>query len=130
MSGFEDEQAEEVEPVHQPTRTQILSMLDGSVQSQGIKVSHRDWLDMGSEGWQSTPDNVKAAAYQAALATGWVDGRLVEIMLGAHTHLTDHMMKTTMEFLQQVAADYPLHIEIVNKTDAKVEVRRHSKTPK
>ena len=128
MLEFEDRPEDDIEPVHQPTTSQILSSIDGSVQSQGIKVSHRDWLDMGSEGWQSTPDNVKAAAYQAAHATGWEDARLVEIMLGAYSHLTEHMMKTTMDFLKQLAEDHPLHIEEIKDDKPKVEIRRQSKS--
>jgi len=107
-----------------PDDAQVLSMLDGSVQSQGLAVSHRDWLDMGSESWGDTPDNVKAAAYQAAHLTGWDDARLRQIMLHAYTHLTDHLMDTTMECLRGLAMKFPLHVEADSEKPVEVEIRR------
>ena len=54
--------------------------LNGSVQSQGIKVDVRAWLDMGSKEWQDTEPDIKARAYQAALVTGWTDQGLISFM--------------------------------------------------
>jgi len=51
----------------------VLLMLDGAVQGQGLKLSSRDWLDLGSETWSTTSDKDKAAAYQAVVVAGWKD---------------------------------------------------------
>ncbi len=91
----------------------MLSSLDGDVQSQGIKVSHRDWLDMGSKSWESTDDKTKAAAYQAAKICGWEDGRLKALMLQQYKHLDQHMIDFTIKELQALAGRYPLEVEEV-----------------
>ncbi len=92
--------------------------LDGSVQSQGIKVSVRDWLDMGSEGWSKTPEVVKAAAYQAAKVTGWQDAGLLKIMLDNwYPRIDEDSAKFTLETLQDLAQKYPLGVEEVYKDE-------------
>jgi len=101
----------------------LLSSLDGSVQAQGIRVGHRDWLDMGSPGWQETEDNVKAAAYQAAHVTGWEDCRLQEIMQSCYCHITDHLMVTTIECLKELAEQYPLHVEELRDQELDIKLK-------
>lgn len=54
--------------------------LDQLLQSQGIPLSARDWLVLGSSGWQTTADGPKAAAYRAAHTAGWTDEQLVAVI--------------------------------------------------
>jgi len=96
----------------------VLVSLDGSVQSQGIKVSARDWLDMGSETWAKTPDEVKAAAYQAAQVTGWQDAGLLKIMVDCWGPRIDiDAAKFTLETLKDLAQQYPVTVEEVYRDE-------------
>lgn len=88
-------------------KTLVLETLDGNVQSQGIKVSHRDWLDMGSENWNKTPNNIKAFAYQAALSTGWCDDALIQNMISTYSHLDENVLKITLSDLQELSKKFP-----------------------
>ena len=89
----------------------MINSLDGSIQSQGIKVGYRAWLDMGSEEYGNTPPKVQAAAYQAAQVTGWGDEALIDIMLVKHKHLTEHLMAYTIECLKDLAKHHPFEVE-------------------
>lgn len=101
----------------------VLVSLDGSVQSQGIKVSARDWLDMGSETWTTTPDEVKAAAYQAAQVTGWKDDGLLKIMTKCWGPRVDEdTAQFTLQTLKDLAAQYPLPVEELKKDESKPPV--------
>jgi hypothetical protein len=93
--------------------------LDGSVQRQGIKVSARDWLDMGSETWAKTPDKVKALAYQAAQITGWTDAGLIKLMTGTWgPRIDEDTAKFTLETLRELSKENPADVEEVYKDDA------------
>jgi hypothetical protein len=93
-----------------------LVSLDGAVQSQGIKLSCRDWLDMGSETWSTTSDKDKAFAYQAALATGWKDEGLLKLMVGAWKPRVDEdVAKFTLQMLKDLVTEYPAQVEEVYK---------------
>ena len=89
----------------------MLSSLDGDVQSQGVKVSRRDWLDMGSKGWNSTDNKTKAAAYQAAIVCGWEDEQLKSLMLQQYEHLKPSMVDFTIKELQGLSKLHPLEVE-------------------
>lgn len=97
--------------------------LNGSVHSQGVKVDHVAWLDMGSKEWQTTPDKVKAAAYQAAKVCGWKDEGLKALMMKEFGPRIDHFMAdVTIENLQELAAEYPIPVEQVYEVKKDVPV--------
>ncbi len=101
----------------------VLVSLDGSVQSQGIKVSARDWLDMGSETWATTSDETKAAAYQAAQVTGWKDAGLIKIMMECWgPRIDEDTAKFTLDTLKELAQQYPVEVEEVYKDDSPAPV--------
>src|SRR5258708_5190894 len=92
----------------------VATALDSSVQSQGVKVNFRDWLDMGPENWSATPDRVKAAAYQAVLVNGWTKRGLISIMLNEFGPRVDEdTAKFTLECLEDFAKEHPF--EIINE---------------
>lgn len=91
-----------------------VNSLNGSVHSQGVKVDHRAWLDMGSADWQSTPDKVKAAAYQAAKVCGWTDVGLKVIITNQFGPRVDEFMaQITIDTLKELAEQYPIPVEQV-----------------
>src|SRR5437660_953560 len=104
-----------------------LAMLDGSVQSQGIRVSARDWLDMGSEEWAKTDNRVKAAAYQAALVTGWTEDGLRSVMTHAWGPRVDDDVATfVLALLRELAEEFPVQVEDVYKVEPeRPEMRLH-----
>lgn len=110
-----DPLSEEFHENFQPSSEHVLSSLDGDVNGQGIKINHRDWLDMGSESWVNTPENVKAAAFQAALATGWDVQQIKLILLQHYKHLKESTVNATIAILEEAAKKYPLAIEDVSK---------------
>ncbi len=90
--------------------------LDGVVQRQGIKVSAADWLDMGSVSFSKTPDEVKAAAYQAAKAAGWKNAGLLKLMVDTWGPRVDEdTAKFTLELLKDLAILFPKEIEQVKE---------------
>ena len=93
--------------------------LDGSVQRQGVKVSARDWLDIGSEIWATTPDKVKALAYQASQVTGWTDTGLIKLMVKTWgPRIDEDTAKFTIETLQELSKQHPAVVEEVYKDDS------------
>ena len=88
----------------------VLNTLDGAVQSQGVHVGARDWLDMGSDGWAETSDQMKAYAYQAAMITGWNDDSLSEMMLELFPHLQPSIMLHTIKLLKELTGKYPVEV--------------------
>jgi hypothetical protein len=88
--------------------------LNGSVHSQGIKIDHRAWTDMGSEEWKNTPDADKAAAYQAAKICGWTDRGLSALIIKEFSPRIDQFMAdVTIETLQELAANHPVEVQEV-----------------
>ena len=108
-----------------PNIDHIINSLDGSVQGQGIKIGYRAWLDMGSKEFGETPDRIKAAAYQAAKVTDWADDALVDLMIEKHPHLSEHIVRYTIESLQEWAKEFPCEIEETKKDATK---KRKTKT--
>lgn len=91
-----------------------INSLNGSVHSQGIKIDHRAWLDMGSVEWKDTPDETKAAAYQAARVCGWTDEGLKSIIITEFAPRIDHFMAdVTIESLRELASANPIPVEEV-----------------
>ena len=124
-----DPLSEQLSDVFDPGIEHMCDILDGDIYAQGIKIGHRDWLDMGSEGWQQTPDAAKAAAYQVAIKIGgWDEARLKGVMLRRYKHLKGSMMEMTLETLQSLAIQYPLHIEDVSVQKANVGIEQY-RTP-
>ena len=92
----------------------LTSSLNGSVYSQGIKIDHRAWLDMGSEDWKTTSDEQKAAAYQAARVCGWTDEGLKAIIINEFGPRIDQFMAdVTMETLHDLAAAHVVEVQEV-----------------
>lgn len=90
--------------------------LNGDIQRQGIKVDVEDWLDMGSKTWVTTPDAVKAAAYQAAMVVGWKDSGLLKIMMDTWpSRIDEDQAKVTLEVLQALAKKFPCGVEEIKK---------------
>lgn len=102
---------------YEPTVAKKLESLDGSVHSQGVKIKHRAWLDMGSEEWTTTPEEIKAAAYQASQATGWGETALKDMMIENYEHLSESTMDATIDFLKEMTEKYSLQIEEVNEEE-------------
>ena|ERR1019366_3625779 len=97
----------------------VIVSLDGSVQSQGVKVSVRDWLDIGSETWATTSDESKAAAYQAAQVTGWKDVGLIQLMMTAWgPRIDEDTAKFTLTVLKELSEQYPVAVEEVYKDES------------
>ena len=95
-----------------------LVSLDGSVQSQGVKIGARSWLDMGSETWATTSDKTKATAYQAAQVTGWKDEGLIKVMVGCWgPRIDESTAKFTLDTLKEFAQQYPVAVEEVYKDE-------------
>lgn len=93
-----------------PKALDALMLLDGDVQSQGIKVDHRDWLDFGSKSWTTTPDAIKAAAYQAALVRNWTDNSLKNAMMDQYKHLKPSTMDMIIVELKALVKKHPLEV--------------------
>lgn len=108
--------------------TNPLTMLDSSVQGQGVKVSARDWLDMGSEGWAKVPNRAKAAAYQASKLAGWTDDGLKAVMLKEWSpRVDDDTAIFVLNLLRELAKEYPFDQEVVYQTDpAETVIRRYT----
>jgi hypothetical protein len=87
------------------------AMLNGCVQAQGIKVNIENWLIMGSEAWNKTPDNIKAWAYQAACITGWTDEALIHIATNKYKHIDADMAKITIDLLKDLSSEHKLEVE-------------------
>lgn len=87
------------------------SSLNGCVQSQGIRVNIENWLVMGSDEWNETPDQIKAWAYQAAGVTGWTDAALSLILTNKCPFMNDDMCVTILNMLKEWAAEYPLEVQ-------------------
>jgi hypothetical protein len=85
-------------------------ILNGSVQSQGFRVGVENWLAMGSPEWDSTPDEIKAGAYQAAGITGWSDIALKAILIKKCPFMNEDMAGTVLDILKDLARQYPLEI--------------------
>lgn len=89
----------------------LVAQLDGAVQSQGVRVGARAWIDIGSKEWDATPEQVRAAAYQAAGITGWSDGAIGDIVLSAFPFITPACWEYTLKLLQDLAKKYPVSVE-------------------
>lgn len=127
MQPVNDPLSEELHECFNPSIDHILSSLDGDVQSQGIRLSHKEWLDMGSEEWGKTEDKAKAYAYQAAVKIGsWSDLRLKELMLKKYEHIKESFIDLTIEELKSLSEKYPLDIEQTEVKDLEVKVQKRS----
>lgn len=90
-----------------------IKLLDGTVQSQGIKVSCSGWLDIGSEEYSKTPDQVKAWAYQAAIISGWTDKGIKKVVLDNWGYrITETLADDILETLKLMALEFPVEKEI------------------
>jgi len=96
-----------------PETSYVLQSLDGDVHSQGIKIDHRDWLDMGSESWSKTDDKLKAYAFQAAIVAGWDTNSIKDALKTNYKHLTDTIINITFETLQELSKQFPVEVETV-----------------
>jgi hypothetical protein len=85
--------------------------LNGCVQAQGVRVGIENWLIMGSPEWNETPDEVKAAAYQAAGVTGWTDAALKLIMQRKCPFMDEDMCSVVLNMLKEWAGEYPLEVQ-------------------
>lgn len=94
-----------------PKSEYTLNMLDGDVQSQGIKLNHREWLDLGSKDWTNVPDKVKSAAWQAAKLRGWDKTPIKNAMMEQYKHIKESMMNLVFEELESLVKKYPFEIE-------------------
>ncbi len=99
-----------------PKPEDVLASLDGNVHSQGVKIGHRAWLDLGSKEWDGTPDSVKAAAWQAAKVTGWQEETLKALMVDGYGHITDTTISMAISLLKSWESEYPLDVENVYET--------------
>jgi 6-phosphogluconolactonase/glucosamine-6-phosphate isomerase/deaminase len=91
------------------TVPRILETLDGNIQCHGLKVKFKNWMVMGSDEWNSTPDTVKSYAYQVAKKwCGWTDGALKNILIATFPYIDKNMAEFTISELQHLADTYPL----------------------
>jgi len=101
----------------------VLVSLDSAVQSQKVKLNARDWLDMGSETWATTPDKAKAAAYQAAIVAGWKDEGLLKVMQNCWgPRIDEDTAKFTLQTLKELAQEHPFTVEEVYKDETPAPV--------
>src|SRR4051812_24434590 len=106
----------------------IVGSLNGSVNSQGVKVEHRAWLDMGSPEWKEISDTEKAAAYQAARVCGWTDEGLKAVIIKEFEPRIDHFMAdVTIETLQELAKLHPLEVEEVYQVNNHTVLKKDGK---
>ena len=89
----------------------VLNALDGDVQAQGIKLDHRQWLDAGSEDYARIADDLKAAAWQAALVRGWDEDQIKSLMLQQYPHLDEQFMSLSIKNLKELSEKYPFEVE-------------------
>lgn len=85
--------------------------LNGCVQSQGIKANIENWLIMGAEEWDKTPDQVKAWAYQAAGVTGWTDAALKNVLKSKLSYMDDDMSEVVLNILKDLSNTYKLETQ-------------------
>lgn len=89
----------------------IVNSLNGCVHSQGIKISHKAWLDIGSEEWQNTTEQQKSYAYQAAKLRGWTDQGLKALIIQEfQPRIDEFMAELIVEELREFGEKYPLEI--------------------
>lgn len=93
------------------TLQRIIETLEGNVQSQGIKVKFSNWMVIGSEEWNETPDQIKAYAYQAAKVCGWSEESLKTLVVGVYKHIDKDMANFTISELEHLTKIYPLEIK-------------------
>lgn len=106
-----------------------VTSLNGSVHSQGIKIDHVAWLDMGSKEWASTSDKDKAAAYQAAKVCGWTDDGIKVIILREFSpRVDDFMADVTLDQLRTLAAEHPVDVEQVYEAKSEKPSFRFGRT--
>jgi hypothetical protein len=89
----------------------IIDSINGSVQSQGVKIKFPAWMVIGSDEWNSTTDQKRAYAYQAALVTGWTNSSLIKAVCEVYEFIDEHMAKFTIQLLEDLVKEYPLEIE-------------------
>lgn len=107
----------------------VLSSLNGSVHSQGVKVNERAWLDMGSKDWAETPDAVKAAAFQAAKVTGWTEESIKDIMMECYPHIKEFLIDQTLETLRDLEQQFPCEVETVYEPDCSITLAKGGSCP-
>lgn len=95
------------EPKREEILNQVLQSIQGNVHSQGVRVDIRAWLDPGSKEWGETPDEVKAAAYQAAQNCGWTDASLKANMMRSFGHIDSDLMDYVLKTLKDFSKEYP-----------------------
>lgn len=86
----------------------MLESLDGNIQSHGLKVRFKNWMVMGSDEWNSTPDMAKSYAYQIAKWCGWTTGALKNLLVSTHPYIDKNMAEFTISELDNLAMSYPL----------------------
>lgn len=90
----------------------VVNMLDGAVQRQGVRLSLREWLDPGSSEYAGTSHEARAAGYQAAVAGGFKDDGLVQIMLTEFApRMTLASAEAHISTLKALAEKYPIQVE-------------------
>lgn len=89
----------------------VVNSLNGNVHSQGIRIGHKAWLDMGSKEWEETSPENKAHAYQAAKLTGWTDKGLRQIILSEfRPRLDDFWADLIIDTLHSLEKEHPISI--------------------
>jgi hypothetical protein len=88
----------------------ILTSLEGDIQSQGIRISASAWLDFGSEDWKKTSDKAKAYAYQAAKITGWSETAIRNIASHFFPHHKPDFQDYIFSHLRFLESQYPAEI--------------------
>lgn len=86
----------------------MIESLDGIVQSYGLKVRFKNWMVMGSDEWNETPETVKSYVYQIAKSCGWTEGALKNLLVSAYPYIDKNMAEFTISELVGLAIRYPL----------------------
>lgn len=89
----------------------VIDSINGSVQSQGIKVNIENWLVIGCKEYDETPDEVKAYAYQAAHLTGWTDMSLTNAVSRKYPHLDADMLQFVFDNLKELSEKHKLEVK-------------------
>lgn len=130
LQAFDENDGQE--DIFQPDSMRVFEMLDGDINSQGLKIGHRAWLDLGSKEWESTTEAQKAAAYQIATGIkGWEPARLANMMLVKYKHMRQSTIDLTFKLLEEWSQQFPLPIEdVADATKLPVVINTKSKEEK
>lgn len=92
------------------TYNRVAETIDGNVQSKGVKIKFAGWMSIGSQEWEESSDQLKAHAYQAAIAAGWTNKTLSEVACAIYEHINKSTVEFTLSELMLLAKTHPISL--------------------